>query len=339
MKPQKVLEIANSWECRIILTAAELDLFRWVMEPADSDDIATKNEWNPTATLRILDALAAIGVVLKNDGMYELPDDLKEALSDGPKSIVPMLLHRARLWKVWSSLTDVVKTGINYYELTNEPDEVREAQFPTFIRAMATVGYFGAEASAEVLDLEGVKSLLDIGGGPGLYAAAFAEKIPDARVAVLDMPGAKEIAEEFIGHDIGGGRVEYLKSDCLTASDELVVGDGKWDLIFMSNLIHSMSPDEIQELFKRAARWCSPGGRIVVKDFFLDDDRINPPGAAIFSINMLAATPGGSSYTWTEIERWMMDLKNENGESAVASIERLPMEDGMSGMVIASVAG
>jgi hypothetical protein len=44
-----------------------------------------------------------------------------------------------------------------------------------------------------------------------------------------------------------------------------------------------------------------PGGRILNRDFVMDDTRTDPPAGAFFAVNMLVSTPGGGTFTFTEL--------------------------------------
>jgi hypothetical protein len=44
-----------------------------------------------------------------------------------------------------------------------------------------------------------------------------------------------------------------------------------------------------------------PGGVIIIRDFFLEEDRTTPPQASLFAINMLVGTSGGDCYTESEV--------------------------------------
>jgi ubiquinone/menaquinone biosynthesis C-methylase UbiE len=207
---------------------------------------------------------------------------------------------------------------------------------------MAVGGKRQADETVARLNLDGVGRVIDIGGGPGIYAAAFAKALPDAEVFVLDQPDVEAIATEFIGDLIATGRVKYISGDALAIDDEKVIGrdgSGKYDIVFMSNLIHAMSPEQVKEVIARSVRWCRPGGRFICKDFFLDDTRTKPPRAALFAINMLVGTPGGNSYTWTEIESWLGKIRNAEGKPAVTEGARVVLSDGYSGMIVATIAG
>jgi hypothetical protein len=56
-------------------------------------------------------------------------------------------------------------------------------------------------------------------------------------------------------------------------------------------------------LLRKVAAALKPGGRAVTVEFVVNDDRISPPGSAGFPIIMLATTPSGDAYTFSEFER------------------------------------
>ncbi len=336
MKIEELMNLTMFQMSRIMLSAVELEFFPLLNEPQSSADVAKALDLDPGATLRLLNAITSMGVLQLSDGKYVVPEEFREILGDGPGSVLPMFRHRARLWKVWSSLTDSVRTGKTHYAL-NDPEFDQWDGMAEFTRAMAVSGWkIAGEAVAE-LDLDGVTRVLDIGGGPGIYAIEFCRARPDLRVCILDNEGVQEVASEFINDAGYQEKIYFYSGDALEVDIDDVIGKGKFDIVFMSNLIHAMSEDSIHELYRRCAEWCTPGGRIVVKDFFLDDTRTEPQRAAVFAINMLVATTGGNSYTWTETEDWLNELTDSSDKNKVTGLSRKLLSDGYSGMVIAEV--
>ena len=49
----------------------------------------------------------------------------------------------------------------------------------------------------------------------------------------------------------------------------------------------------------------SSGGRVIVHDRVMDEERINPAHGAFFAPNMLVGTAGGDTYTEAEVHAWM----------------------------------
>jgi len=84
--------------------------------------------------------------------------------------------------------------------------------------------------------------------------------------------------------------------------DELPAGH---DLALLSAIIHQGSPQDNRELFRKVFRALVPGGRIVIRDHIMDPDRTQPRDGAVFAVNMLVNTKGGSTYTFGEVRDWL----------------------------------
>jgi len=282
----------------------------------------------------LLDALAALGVIAKADGKYFVPDDHRELLLPGPQCVVPGILHRKNLWDSWSKLTEVVRTGapaVTPYEEDQRPDE----QVKEFIAAMAVSARYEAPKTAELLELGEAKNLLDIGGGPGAYVSAFCKAAEQLHCTVLDFPRVCGIAGQNIAEEPFAGRIGFVEGEARSVSDTVVLaasgGDG-YDVVFTSNLIHSMDDDQTRELIGRMVGWTKPGGRTVVKDFLLSDDKTEPAQGVVFAINMLVNTPGGRSYSFSEVEGWLKEAALAKG--ITGQLERVKLPESNSGMVV-----
>jgi SAM-dependent methyltransferase len=298
MNPQNILQSAQSFmECRILLTAAEMNLFSILKEkPLTAEDIAAKTGSNLRALTMVLDALAAMELLTKQDGIYRCTDSAAQLLSDdAPASVLPMVLHMASLWHRWSCLTDIVKNvegAKKEFEFTRKPEEMR-----AFIGAMHVVSGPLARKTAEIAKVESSKVLLDIGGGSGSYTIAFLRAVPEMRATIFDLPDVIEMARERLQEE------DLLDRTTLVAGDfheqELPAGA---DLALISAIIHANSPEQNLDLYKKAFRALNPGGRILIRDHVMESDRTWPRGGAIFAINMLVGTGGGGTYTYEEIE-------------------------------------
>jgi predicted O-methyltransferase YrrM len=253
--------------------------------------------------VRILcDALAALGLLTKDDdGRYsDAPVAEEVLLAGGPSSKRAMVLHGARQMEKWAGLYDCVRLGRPTPEDEIDPRLAGGAE--AFAAAMADVGRSSAGLLAEVLDFTGVRRQLDVGGGPGVYALELARRHPELRATVFDHPETAAVARRNAAEAGLADRVEARGGDAF--ADDL---GGPWDLVLVSNLIHIYPPPRCRLLVQRCAAALAPGGRLAVKDFFLDPGGTSPRGAALFAVNMLVSTEAGDGYTVEQVGGWMQE--------------------------------
>lgn len=295
--PEAVLNFArNFMASRILLAGAELNIFTLLNQrPLSAPEIATTINADLRALTILLDALAALGLLIKKEGLYQCVPQYSASLADAhPESILPMLLHLAHLWHRWSSLTDIVRG-------TQQPDKIASLTLNAearraFIGAMHAIGFPRAQATVAVIQPGAAKRLLDVGGASGTYTIAFLRASSAMQATLFDQPEVIVMARERLNQAGLGERVSLVAGDF--HNDELPQGH---DLAFVSAIIHQNSPAQNLELYRKIFRSLQPGGRIVIRDQVMERDGTEPPSGAIFAVNMLVATEGGSTYTLEEI--------------------------------------
>jgi predicted O-methyltransferase YrrM len=172
----------------------------------------------------------------------------------------------------------------------------------SFIWGMHALARDLAPQVAARLNLSGVRHLLDLGGGPGTYAITFCQAHPELKATVFDLPGPVQIAQENIARHGLSHRLGTLEGNFLKDG----IGSG-YDFIWISHILHSHDEAQCRLILNKAIDALNPGGTLAVQDFFLNDDGISPPGAAMFSVHMLAVTPRGRSYTHREVADWLVE--------------------------------
>jgi SAM-dependent methyltransferase len=293
-------------KAKVVLAAAELKLFDITAgEGVTAAEVAAKIGGDLHGTEILLDALVAVEMLEKRDGLYRLRSDLVPILrEDSPSQFVSMLRHRNRMFREWSRIEDRVRgrapVPASDRELLHDADANRN-----FIRAMVAASGELAPGVVDRIDLAGVRRVADLGGGPGHYAAEFASRDPGIEAWLVDLPRtletARGIAAEWLSHE----RVRTLAWDFY--EDPPPADLPSFDLVFLSQVVHAESPERNRALFGRIGRLLEPGGRLVVHEFFVDPGRTTPVEAALFAVNMLAMTPGGRTYTVDEVGAWARD--------------------------------
>lgn len=277
------------WSSRVLLTANNYRIFDLLVNPRSAGEISKTLKVDGRAAEILLDALTGLGLLKKGAGRYRnMPRANRFLVQGGPYYQGDIIRHADILWKNWSGLDEVVKTG--------KPHHVAHDQ-GSFIRGMHNLASFKAKDVITLISMKGVKRALDLGGGPGTYSIEMAKK--GVSVVLFDRPETVEIAKDMVGKS-KVGKIDFIRGDFVTDD----IGRG-YDLIFISQALHSCSVDECMDLVKRCLQALNPKGRIVVQEFYLGRDRAHPTQSALFSVNMLVNTPAGRCYSPFEIKGWL----------------------------------
>jgi len=300
--PIAIRELATAFQAsRIFLTAYELRLFTVLGRGfRSSASVARSLHTDPRATDRLLNALCAIGLVVKEGNRFANSPAAAGYLREGEPGYMAGFLHTNSLWDTWSTLTTAVRQG----KAVRRPgtNDRGAAWLGAFIAAMHDRAVKHAPGLVAMIGLEGVGKIMDVGGGSAAFSMAFLRAKKDLTVVLFDLPNVVPLARRYVRREGLTGRMSYISGDYLR--DDLGAG---YDLVFLSAILHSNSPAENRRLLKKCAAGLNPGGRVVVVDFIMDDDRVSPAHGAFFALNMLVGTDAGDTYTESEIRSWMKE--------------------------------
>jgi SAM-dependent methyltransferase len=290
--------VRGIWPAAVLEAAVRLDVFAQ-LEGGErtADEIAAALATDPDATARLLDALAAMGIIHKSGARYRNGSAAAAHLVPGKQGdVTPSILHLGNMWASWSALPQVVRDGRPGAECP------RERTPENFARAMRAGGQRFADELIAELDLTQVSRALDLAGGPGTYCLAMLRAKPDLEVTLFDRPQIMETSRKLLAESELGARVRLLEGDM--RSDE--IGSG-YQLVLLSQVLHAYGPDTCRAIVAKAARALAPGGSLVIHEFALDESRTSPLDAALFSINMLVNTEDGRAYTLSELESFLTE--------------------------------
>ena len=155
-----------------------------------------------------------------------------------------------------------------------------------------------APVLAERVPLTGAETLLDVGGGTGIYSIGFLRANPELKAIVLDRPEVLKTAERF-GNDYGvSDRMQLHSADMF--ADPLPSAD----VILLSNILHDWDVPECQTLVNRCAAALNPGGRLIIHDVLLNDELDGPLPIALYSAALFGFTEG-RAYSAREYNVWL----------------------------------
>ena len=318
----QVNTIANAYKrSQILFTALDGNVFAFLEQPATAAFIAEKTGWSLRGTAMLLDGLVAVNLVTKENGVYRNGEAASACLVPGaPAWQGDILRHTQASWPAWAELPKCVATG--------DCSDVREHELSgtalrNFILGMDNVASFSAPEVLRSVDLSRYASMLDLAGGPATYSAVFLKAHPGMRATLFDRAAVIALAREKVEAAGLQDRFSYVAGDCLT--DPL---GGPYDLVFMSNIIHSWSPEQNEAVVRKAHAALAPGGTLIVYETLIDDARRAAVPGFMMSLNMLIETAGGFDFSAADCAGWMR-------EAGFREIRVAPL-DGPRGAVIAT---
>ncbi len=282
-------------QSQILFTAVRGGVFEHLREPAIATEVAQKLGWSLRGTEMLLDGLVAIELIMKQDGRYHNGPEAAACLVEGARYDQRNIIrHKGNCWDAWSKLDECVRTG------HGSPHENRNtAELQDFILGMQNIARESAQCLLEAVDLSEFTHVLDLGGGPATFAITFLKQHPNMRATLFDFPEVVAIGKKQVAEQRLEDRFCYVEGNML----EDGIGSG-YDLILLSNIIHSFGIEENLRLVQKCHAALQPGGMLMVKDFLVNDDRSGPPFSLIFGLHMLALTESGATYTTDEVAGW-----------------------------------
>jgi predicted O-methyltransferase YrrM len=185
-------------------------------------------------------------------------------------------------WQAWNL------TPAEYFRKIEE-DPIYMARFT---RKLYQIHVSFAEQVASMLDLRGVKRLLDLGGGSGVMSFALLRKLNEMTSVVVDVESACQTGRVIATENKLEKRVTYLVADFL--KDNLPSG---FDMAMLCDVgIFS------ETLFDRIHSGLNPQGRLVIIDKFAADRLSAPPSRLLAAfINSLGDPSQSVDYITTEV--------------------------------------
>jgi SAM-dependent methyltransferase len=144
------------------------------------------------------------------------------------------------------------------------------------------------------------RKLLDLGGGPGTYAAMFCHANRKLEAVVMDLPATLKVTRRILREFDRTGRVTTLPGDYRTDK----IKGAPYDVILVSNILHAESEETNRDLMQRIREALVPGGILVIKDHVMGDDHTTPPNGALFALQMMLVS-AGRTYSFAEISGWL----------------------------------
>lgn len=316
----EIFQLGYYWETKILLTAVKLDLFSALDgKPKTAKEVAGRiGAHEPTLTL-LLNALVALRLLTKEGDSYGNSQAAEKHLVRQSAQYIGhlLVLHDAE-WNNWGKLEEAIRTGhrpVDRHVFETDPELGSNV-----LAVLHRIGQQSGPDLAKRLKLSGRERLLDLGGGAGTNAIAFCQVYPELTATVFDLPATLRLTEKTVKEAGLESRIALRPGDF--NRDAL---GGPYDVALMSDILHYQTFESNAVLVGKVFTHLALGGRLVIKDRFLDEAGTGPAWTTAFAIHILVNTQQGSCYRTGDAMSWL----TKAGFTSVTELEKTAVVQGI----------
>lgn len=301
--PDAIFQLALGFmAAKHLFVASEIDLFgQLAAGPATLDELARRTGV-PRRTARIsADAMVALGLVERNGDHYQNAPIAASYLSGhGQADLRPILRFWNRIsYPTWLHLEEAIRSGGGPNRQGGGFSEEDQRIFSEGVGAFAAVP---AEVLASNYDFSRHRRVLDLGGGTGSFLVPALRRHAELQATLFELPGAAAVARQHLERLPEGKRVEVVAGDFF--KDPIPAGH---DAIIVANVVHVLSPEHNQALFRRARESATPETRLLIVDVLTDPTYTKPAFAALAAGEYLLMAGEGDVYSEDELREWLQE--------------------------------
>jgi len=313
--PQLFLDTLNAHQrTEVIKAAVELEIFTAIAEGNQSvSAIANRCQASERGTRTLCDALVIAGFLTKEGNAYALTRDSATFLNKQSPAYLGSavgFLTSPTVMDAFKTLAEAVRKGGTVREQHSLAPE--HPMWVEFARSMAPLMVMPAQLLAKMLGAEkGEKwRVLSLAAGHGAYEITIAKQNPNAEVWAVDWANVLGVAQENARAAGVGDRYHTIPGSAF----DVEYGTG-YDIVLITNILHHFDQSTGEALLRKVHGALKDGGRAAILEFVPNEDRVSPPQAAWFSLNMLVATPAGDAHTYSDLQKMLKNTGYRSSEN------------------------
>jgi SAM-dependent methyltransferase len=292
---------AVKWE--LLKSALILNLFDGLSDPRTAEEVASAYAMHPPNTEHFLNALTALGFLVKNNGRYCNASATESLLTRGKDTFVGEALLFFESWHrplQNGVLLNLVRNGPTPMQDLGDENLWKKAARSSLNACRAGRAQAIASRVAALPEFPSFSRMLDLGSGPGMIGIAVAAAHPSLKCWLFDKPAVCRVADEAIAEYGMEDRVATLGGDYLTDG----IGED-YDFVIACYTLNFYR-DRLEEILAAIHRALRPGGVFMVVSDGLTSDRTAPAATVI---------------SWLSTALQGMDMSFEQGKIADAMLQ------------------
>lgn len=292
--------LSNYWS---LVAAIDLGIFDALSEaPLGEDALAQRLDVSALHLRHLLDLLVTMGFLEQLSGIYELTETAERYLcADGAASMAALVRVSPGPLENWLSLAETIRTGA----VASPIDDAVEAVYAPLVKATFATQFRAASRLGLKLGWQRLSGLrvLDLGAGCAPWALALLAQSEGARAVINDWPEIISHARETVTAHGMTDRCEFLPG----SFHEVDIPAESFDVVVLGHVCRTEGPDLTRALLARAVSALKPGGKLLVPDYYADNERrLNPFGVQM-GMTMLANTRHGQTLTHEQMVDWLRE--------------------------------
>jgi len=257
---------------KLLMTGIELRIFNQLSDPQSADGVAKAIGTQPRNTRVFLDALTAIDLLQKDEGLYRNSPLAERFLVEDSPNYIGAGLQMMQSDLSLENLSKLVKEGQPPSSEEVSLSEEMVAQTAAIYASGERAGYgkIMVKVISKLPEFASFRKMLDLGGGPGLIGMAILAAHPSMRRIVFDLPQMVKIAQSYIDESRMEDRMEVLGGDAFSDS----IGEG-YDLVLACSSVQYFK-EKLDSIVKRVYDALNSGGVFVSYFTGLTHERTRP---------------------------------------------------------------
>lgn len=280
---------------QVLLACIRLGLFEMLSEgPQTVAALSRRLSLSEEATRQLLGAAVSLRLMVRRRGDRVGLGELGAAMV-GNTAVAAMVEHHALLYKDLSDPVELLRGARKHTQLSqywpyagaDRPADLDADRVAAYSDLMSASQSLIAEEVLDAYALIRHRCLLDVGGGDGSFLVAAAQRAPDLKLMLFDLPAVAERARARLSGAGLASRAEAIGGDFLV--DRLPRGA---DVASLVRVIHDHDDARAMTILRAVRRALPPDGRVLVAEPMAETPGAETMGEAYFGFYLMAMGKG-----------------------------------------------
>lgn len=263
-----VFKSAVEFSC--IKAAYDLALFKVMNGKAHTlEELANVTESVPARLERFMITLQQLGLVQQGDGKWSLTPFAEQFFVESEErrnlTMTPHLVYMSDLAeRFFMRLSDAVRGQVDLTSLVPYPPTTPEESL-YYEKIHRSNVHFPIKLMQDHAKLEGVRHMVDVGGGIGDIASALCEQYPQLQVTLINLPSALDLVRDNVVSRGLGDRITPMALDMYKDPYP------QCDAVLFGRILYPMNDQFCTMMCQKAFEAIEPGGRVMILDLIISD--------------------------------------------------------------------